>query len=174
MQINPILRQLKYPQPLHLRQIARQLQPAINLQHPLVTMFREKHLPLRTHGKPGLQDAAIYRPPQLMHHNALGSHETCMLLSLLSMKDFLDTAMEFQGDSVVTDHFFLLYHLSSNQDDLCPFYAHPGFFSSVPTVTFFLCPELSVLHQLLCHSCPHVLPLFSVSCYCNTLCPAFS
>lgn len=89
MQINPILRQLKYPQPLHLRGMTRHLQPAINLQNPTVTMFRVKRLPLRMQEKPVLQGIAIYRPPQLVHHNALGSQETCMLPSLPLIKEFL-------------------------------------------------------------------------------------
>ena len=45
--------------------------------------------PLRIHEKPGLQDAATYRPPRLVHHNALGSQGTCMLRSLPLMKEFL-------------------------------------------------------------------------------------
>ena len=79
-----------------------------------------------------------------------------------------------QGDRVVTDHFSLLYPLSSNEDDLCPFCALACFFTSVPTMTSSLCQQLRVLLQILCLSCPHDLPLVSVPRHCITLCPAFA
>ena len=84
------------------------------------------------------------------------------------------TATGIQGDRVVTDHFSLLYPLSSNEDDLCPFCALACFFTSVPKMTPSLCQQLRVLLQILCLSCPDDLPLVSVPCHCITLCPAFA